>query len=80
MPDADAGNPEAWRTQVINSAYLGNAGHPRALLHEELDLGEGFWHSLRVHLPSLQRGTALLLGLTAEILSSSVALATHLLA
>ncbi len=58
--------------------HLGNAGHPRALLHEELDLGEGFWHSLRVHWGIFNRGSAVLLGFTAEISSSSVALAIHL--
>ena len=51
-------HPGEHRLQVAH--HLGNRGHPGALLHELLDLGEGFRHSLRVHLPPWRSGTAML--------------------
>lgn len=60
--------------------HLGNSGHPTTLPHEELNLREGFWHSLMIHLPSRQRGTAVLLSLTGGSCFLSVSLTIYSLA
>ena len=44
--------------------HLGNCCHSGALLHEELNLGESFWHSLSFYLSFWQSNIAVVLSYT----------------